>query len=1150
MRKCNKSGIFRSGIVIICYITVFLFTMHSVKAQDIPAGDNGNLFTKASVLSGIDITYSRTTPTSLNKIIMVEYGGVPIKTALEDIAQKAGLQLSYSDQQVPLTKRITLDSQSITINKALWKVLEGTGLRFAISPNNHLVLTKREDSEKEVALEVISGTVTDAESGEVLPGVNILVRGTSTGTSTDTEGQFELNVPSLQDTLVFSFIGYQTQEVPLNGRTELDVALQPQTVSGDELVVTGYGVQRKSDVTGSIGMVSGDDLEKQPAFNALQSLRGKVAGVNIFTNSGSPTGSNRVVIRGSGSINADTDPLYVVDGVAMQDGIEFMNPNDIESIEVLKDASATAIYGSRGANGVILITTNRGDAPGEDVTVSYDGSFSVGRMRGGMDAMNAEEFMEVQRRGVENAPLFDDYAPGEEPVLDLSPDIGTLFDEQGNPLYDTDWQEAVTRTALSHDHQIGIQSGGEKSSFGGFLNYTNNEGVILNSWMKRASAKIVYDANPTEWLSIGTNLTVNKTWENNIQEGGGGQEIRRTMIEFAPILPVRWEDGSFTHFNEIQSMTLEGQPNPVQRALEEDRLRDRIQLFGNTFAEFQITENLEFRTQFGIDNINFEERNYSPTDLESPSTSVGSASIENRETTYWQNENYLTYIIDRGSHSLNAVLGASWQGTDYRANSSDVREFPNDLYRTNNIDAATDINGIPASNAWDWTMNSYFVRGSYTYDETYSATFTSRLDGSSRFGENNKYGFFPSLGLGWTASNEAFMSNVDFIDYLKVKGSVGKTGNTEIGVYQSLSTISSGTALIGGTRRTSSGLQRLANPDLEWEKTTQYNVGLELDMFNQLISLEADYYYKLTDDLLLNRPIPATTGFDVVLDNVGSVSNRGVDFMITTRNVQQSEFFWSTTLNFNYNINRVESLGAEDEDIFPGPDWVSGSQTILRVGEPIGTFYGFKRMGTWNTDEAEEAAARGRIPGESKHSKNRQIIGHGMPDWTGSFINEFNFGNFDFTADIQFVYGSEIMQQFLHTAEDRQALTNGISTQLHDAWTEDNQDTPIQRIRHQPLSGQNTQADSHWIVDGSYIRGNLFSLGYSFDQSLTSQLGIQQMRITASLENAFVIHHPDFKGHDPEGTSWSGDNRQFTQNIFFYQYPKPRTFTLGVNFRF
>ncbi|MFH5831699.1 SusC/RagA family TonB-linked outer membrane protein [Halalkalibaculum sp. DA3122] len=1077
--------------------------------------------------------------------------GTSLHAVLSEIEERYEVKFFYRSEL--MADKTLTEQQILYFEKDLFSLLDsllpGFGFTYKVLTHRTLgILPAKPVPSEKINLEVVSGTVADANTGETLPGVNVLVKGTTTGASTDSEGRFELGVPSLQDTLVVSFIGYQTAEVPIGGRTEMEIALQPQAIEGEELVVTGYGIQKKSDVTGSIGMVSEEDLQEQPTFNALQGLRGKVAGVNIFTNSGAPTGSNRVVIRGTGSINAGIEPLYVVDGVVMQDGIEYMNPNNIESIEVLKDASATAIYGSRGANGVILVTTKRGDTQSDEVSVSYDGTFSMGHMLGRMDAMNAEEFMEVQRTGYENAPLFDDYAPGEEPELDLSPDIGTLFDEQGNPIYDTDWQEEVTRTALSHDHQIGIQSGGENSSFGGFLNYTNNEGIILNSWMRRASAKIVYDANPTDWLTLGTNLTVTRTWENNIEEGGGGQEIRRTMIEFAPILPVRMPDGDWSHFSDVRSLTLEGQPNPVHRALEEDRLRDRVNLFGNTFAEFQITPNLEFRTQFGIDNTNFEARDYDPTDLYSPETSVGNASMSNSETTYWQNENYLTYLLDQGPHSVNAVLGASWQQTTYRSNSFGVRNFPNDLYRTNNVDAATEVEGIPASDAWEWTMNSFFARGSYTYDSRYSATFTSRMDGSSRFGENNKYGFFPSLGLGWTASNEEFMSDVDFINHLKIRGSWGKTGNTEIGVYQSLSTISSGTVLLGNQRQTSSTLQRMANPDLEWEKTTQYNIGLEMDVLQNAITFEADYYYKDTEDLLLNRPIPSTTGFDVVLDNIGSVSNQGVDFMMTTRNVRSNDFFWETTLNFNYNVNRVESLGAEDEDIFPGPNWVSGSQTILRVGEPIGTFYGFQRFGTWNTDEAAEAAARGRIPGEAKRSEDRQIIGHGMPDWTGSFINRFSYKNFDFTADIQFVYGSEIMQQFLHTAEDRQALTNGIATQLYEAWTVDNQDTPIQRIRHQPLSGQNTQADSHWIVDGSYIRGNLFSVGYNLDQNLISRFGIQDMRVTASVQNAFVIHHPDFKGHDPEGSSWQGNPN--TQNIFFYQYPKPRTFTLGVNFRF
>lgn len=389
------------------------------------------------------------------------------------------------------------------------------------------------------------------------------------------------------------------------------------------------------------------------------------------------------------------------------------------------------------------------------------------------------------------------------------------------------------------------------------------------------------------------------------------------------------------------------------------------------------------------------------------------------------------------------------------------------------------------------------------------------------------------------------MSGLEFIDPLRLRTSFGVTGNTEIGLYQSLATISSGTSLIGGALQPSSYVQRLSNPGLEWEKTRQFDVGIELAMFNQAVSLEADYYYKLTVDLLLNRPIPTTTGFGSITDNIGSVSNRGIDFMITTRNLRSpSNFLWTSTFNFNYNRNRIESLGANDEDIFPGPNWVSGSQTILRVGEPIGSFWGFERLGTWNTDEATEAAEVGAIPGEAKRSEEKQIIGNGLPNWTGSFINRFNMGNFDATIDLQFVYGVDIMQQFLHSAEDRMAHTNGLATQLYESWTPENQNTMVQRIRHTQISGQNTVTDSHWVVNGSYIRGNLFSLGYNVDQSKLASWGLEQLRIKASLENAFVINSPDFKGFDPEATTWEGNTN--AQNIFFFQYPKPRTFTLSL----
>ena len=983
----------------------------------------------------------------------------------------------------------------------------------------------------------VQGTVVDTE-GEPLIGVNVTVKGTTKGTVTNADGAFSLTVSDDTAVLVFSYVGFETMEVPLKGRNEIEVELQADMAQLDDLVVVGYGTQRKSEISGSVGIVSEEDLE-QPSFNALEGLRGKVAGVNIFTNSGSPTGSNRVIIRGVGTINADTSPLYVVDGVVMEN-IDLINPNDIKSIEVLKDASSTAIYGARGANGVILVTTERGAQPGE-LVIGYESDISIGTLRKKMDLLNADEFMEVLERGYDNLAKYGDYEPGEEPELDTSDP--RLFDAEGNPLYDTDWQEEATRTAFSHNHQLSVQTGSENSSFGAFLNYTNREGIMLNSYMNRASLKVTYDASPREWLTLGTNLTVNRTWENNIEEGGGHQMPRRSMIEMPPIFPVKFDNGEWSNtFSTTANLAFEGIPNPVHVLQTQDRLRNRNQLFGNTYAAFKINPHLELRTQIGIDNNIYEARDYSPTDLINMSSPQGYAGIANSESLYWQNENFLTYQRDFGIHSVNSVLGASWQQRTYRSNNMSASGFSDNFFRYNDIGTATNPDA-PGSYADDWTMNSYFARASYTYDEKYSTTFTGRVDGSSRFGENSKYGFFPSVGVSWLVSEEGLMDNVDFVDVLRLRSSYGVTGNSEIGLYQSLATISTGTTLIGGTRQPSSYVQRLANPDLEWEKTYQFNVGVEVDLFNHILSLEADYYHKLTEDLLLNRPVPSSTGFGSIMDNIGSVSNQGLDFLLTTQNIRSSDFLWTTTLNFNYNQNRIESLGAKDEDIFPGPWWVSGSQTILRVGEPVGSFWGYVREGIYGTDEADQG-----IPGTAKRSEERQIIGNGLPDWTGSFINEFNINNFEVTIDLQFVYGVDIMQQFLHSTEDRTGYANGLATILYEGWTENNQNTMVQEIRNAPLTGQDSQLDSHWVVDGSYIRGNLFSIGYNFDPNVLSSLGLKSLNITANLENAFVIHSDDFKGHDPEATSWGGN--PWGQNIFFFQYPKPRTFSLGLNVEF
>lgn len=990
---------------------------------------------------------------------------------------------------------------------------------------------------------VIRGLVSEnGNTASPLTGVSILEKGSSNATTTDDKGRFQIEVKDEKAVLIFSFIGMKSQEVAVGKQRDLRILLSASGEELEEVVVTGYGTQRKSDLTGSVAVVSSKELLNVPVNNALQALKGKVAGVNVFLNSGSPTGSPRVLIRGLGTINSSSSPLYVIDGVVMEN-MQFLNPNDIERMEVLKDASSTAIYGARGANGVILITTKRG-ATSDGVVIGYDGFVSIGVLPKKLELLNAKEFLEVIKRGFDN---YSKYNPtGTAPVFTTSDP--RLFDAQGNPLYDTDWQDEATRTALSHNHQLSVLGKGEKSSFGAFMNYAKTEGIMLNNWLERINGKLAYDAKPKKWLSMGTNVLVNYTRGNEFEEEGGHQMPRRSMLEMPPIFPVRFPDGTWAHSGMItDAYSLESIPNPVHVLTTQDRLRKRTQIFGNTYLTFHILPGLDLRTQFGFDKNDNLIQNYDPTDLINISAPLGYAYIENQHSFYWQEETYLNYNKDFGDHRINGVIGLSWQERRAENNWISAKGFSDNFFRYNSIQAASQP-GAPGSLYDRWAMNSYFLRGSYSYKSKYLLTFTGRIDGSSRFGENNKYGVFPSAGIGWVISEEPFLKDVSAINELKLRSSYGVTGNTEIPTYQSLGTISSETTLINGTRVSQSYINRLPNPNLEWEKSKQFDIGMDLALFDRRLKLGLDYYHKLTTDLLLDRPVPSSTGFMAVRDNIGSVSNRGVEVLISAVPVKTSDFNWESTLNFTYNKNQIEALGANNEDIFPGPNWVSGSQTILRVGESLSSFWGYRRLGTWGTAEAAEAAKVGAIPGEAKRSAERTIIGKGLPDWTGSFINNFRYKQLDLGVDMQFVYGVDILQQFFHSTEDRTGYSNGFRRTLYDSWTEQNQNTMIQQIRNGPYSGQNSEVDDHWVANGSFLRVNAISLGYTFHNDQLQKWGLKNWRVYASVQNAFLITSDSFKGYDPEATSW-GDN-QWGQNIFFHQYPKPRTFTIGTSFQF
>ena len=688
---------------------------------------------------------------------------------------------------------------------------------------------------------------------------------------------------------------------------------------------------------------------------------------------------------------------------------------------------------------------------------------------------------------------------------------------------------------------------------GAFLNYTDNQGIMLNTYSKRLNAKIAYDANPTTWLSTAINLAVNHTWGNSTPEDGGGQDARRTMIEMVPWMPVQY-NGKYTSTNTPEGMPMdfEAMSNPVHILKTYKNMNYNTKVFGNAALTFHIIEGLDLKTQFGVD-ANFKTlHKYMPSDLVNLAYDQhGRAERYHANTLYWQEETYLTYNKTIGEHRINAMAGLSWQERKYDYSRMYTENFTTDFFEDFNMDAGTKPDA--PKTYWErWAMNSYFLRFAYTFKDRYSATITGRYDGSSKFGKNNKYAFFPSAGLAWNITQEDFMSDQNTISNLKLHTSYGLTGNSEIDTYRSLARVSSGTLLINDIRAPYSYISSMANPDLKWEKTGQFDVGFEIGFWQNRLSFDVAYYNKKTTDLLLDCPIPHTTGFTTVYKNIGSVRNQGMDLMISARPVQTQDFNWSSTINLNFNKNKILQLGDNNEDIEMN-SWVGGSESILRVGENMSSFYGYRRLGVYTEEDFNNGLCEKNQIGRAKRTDKKEIIGKGMPDWTGSWINNFSYKNFDLTMDLQFVWGVETMQQFYHSTYDRFGITNGLSNILYDAYNGSNPNTMQQAVYLCNFRPCRSGYDSRFSMDRQWFLTcvvNMFAIGFIlFDSNVISKIGLSALRLYASANNLFLITASDFTGYDPEGTS-QGDSNKFGQNMVFFSYPRARTFTFGVNVTF
>ncbi|MEX2593767.1 MAG: SusC/RagA family TonB-linked outer membrane protein, partial [Anditalea sp.] len=685
----------------------------------------------------------------------------------------------------------------------------------------------------------ISGTVTSQADGETLPGVTVVVKGTGTGTVTDLDGQYNIDVPNEDDVLVFSSIGYITQELPVNGRSVIDVALAEDVKALDEVVVVGYGTQRKSDLTGAVASIKAEKLLDRQSFSVSQALQGRLPGVDVYANTAAPGAPAKIRIRGINSINSGVDPLFVVDGVIGVNA-NYLDPNNIESVEVLKDASSTAIYGARGANGVIIITTKRG-LEGKS-TVSYDGftSYSVPSKR--IPALDANEFMEVYNLAFANAEKYDPagFAEGRYQPNQVE-DFPQLFDENGNPRYNTNWEELIYQPAWSQNHHINIQGGAEKTVYSVSVGFSDEAGIMRNSYNKRGNIRFTLDNQVKNWLRVGGSMTGVLNQQRVVDDNSGALNVPRMVMEAVPIIPVRFPDGSWGSNANWPGM--EGGENPVRLTEERERINNRREILGDFYVHIDITPDLNFKTSLGYDLTSFKNNHYSGRDLNGFSANQrGYADISAGNSIYWQSENYFTYNKDLfTNHKLEGLLGFSWQESYNENVFASAENFIDDFYGWHNLGVGNVRSGIGSGDN-RWALNSYFGRVNYNIADKYIFTATGRLDGSSKFGANNRFAFFPSVGAAWRVSEEDFF-NASTISNLKLRASAGSTGNQEIGSFASLQFLGTETILLDGERQTGLTRTSFGNPDLKWEVTNQYDLGIELGLMDDRFTFEADIYY-------------------------------------------------------------------------------------------------------------------------------------------------------------------------------------------------------------------------------------------------------------------------------------------------------------------
>ncbi len=1005
----------------------------------------------------------------------------------------------------------------------------------------------------------ITGTITN-NTGEPLVGASVVVKGSAEGVSSDSKGEFKIVAPA-NATLVFSHVGYVLQEISVKDKTTLHISLMPNSNELSQVVVIGYGTVKKSDLTGSVVSVKAEDLKDVPVTSFDQALQGRAAGVQVTQLSGKPGAETSIRIRGTTSINAGNEPLYVIDGMLVNSdagdmsvgvtlgprigALSAINPNDIESIEILKDASATAIYGSRGANGVVIITTKRGKA-GKG-TVTLDSYYGLQDIAHEVKVLNAEQFANF----VNDAK----FAANQTPVYVNPKNLGV----------GTDWQGALFRRAPMASYQISFSGGDDKTKYAISGGYFDQDGIIIHSNFKRYSFRANLDRELSKRMTVGTSITYARTSSEGVLTNAGTivPGVVTAALLFNPILPIydSTVNGGYTYENDRGTIL----GNPIADAKEYNSVTKNSRFIGNVYARYKLTNDLELKSSFGIDAFNDDEASFGPNFLKRTQASNGEASVGNVNGLTWLNENTLTYNKSwREKHRINAVAGFTMQKFNNESLFAYAFGFPDGRTGYHNI-AVAENPQTPVNNESQWTLVSYIGRVNYTLSDKYLFTLTGRIDGSSKFSEGNKYGYFPSGAFAWRVSKEKFMDKVYAVSDLKLRISYGVIGNQAIAPYQSLSLVGpygQGVFNSSAGSEVYTGMEPLsyANKNLKWESTKQFDVGFDLGLFKQRITLTADYYSKLTYDLLLSTPIPTTSGFSSTLLNVGNIQNKGVDIALHTINTTGA-LEWSSSFNFSLNRNEVTNLNTETDILLL-------NASLLRKGQPIGTFYGYIFDGIFQSDEeaakspvlvgqeptspnpASIAKAGDRkyrdINGDGKIDANdRTILGSAQPKFTFGFSNTLSYKNFDLSFFFQGSQGNKMANFNSYSLLNFTGQNNVLAEAALNRWTPEN---PGNKYPRALASGSLDVGifSSAIVEDASYIRLKNVTLSYTLPRKILQKLKIQNIKVYISGSNLWTL--TNYTGYDPEANTYGQSTTLI--GIDNGGYPQSKIYQAGLTVSF